>query len=423
MKVNQAYRYELDPNHRQWEDLCRYAGLARIVYNWGLGERNARFELMEGKEKFISEYTQSAEWTASKAEVLSTCLWADGVSSGVAYKALKDLDIAFKNFWRKRKTGGVRRSMSTRKDGMPMGAPRFKPRGRHDSFHLNINELKIDPKRVRLAKMGWVRTKEETDLKGAVKAVTVSREANHWFVSFIVERERPDPKPVEGPVVGIDMGLTSFVTMSDGVKIKAPKPLNRYLRKKRRLSKAVSRKREKNKRRTQNLQKAVMRGAQLDYRIKNLRRDFRHKLTTWMAKNFSVIVMEDLNVRGMMKNHHLARHITDVGWGDFRRALEYKAKWYGSRIHFADRFFPSSKMCSRCGAIKESLELKDRQLVCENCGYVIDRDLNAAINLRNLVAANQAETLNACGEECSGIPVRPECETILCEAGTRVVAA
>lgn len=413
MKINQAYRYELDPNHHQWRDFYRYAGLARFAYNWGLGHRKARFELMEGKEKFISAYTQAVEWTVFKDEIAP---WSKEIPRGVTDKALQDLDKAFKNFWRKGKAGGYRKSR--RKDGMPEDFPRFKKRGIHDSFHLRNDTIKIEPRRLRLTGLDWVRTKEETDLKGTIKAVTVSREANHWFVSFIVERERPDPKPVEGPVVGIDLGLNSFITMSDGTKIKAPKPLNRYLRKYRRLSKAISRKQKG----SQNRHKAYERRSQIDYKIKNQRRDFLHKLTTQMAKSFSIIVMEDLSVRNLMKNHRLARHIADVGWGEFRRMLEYKTKWYGSSVQFADKFFPSSKTCSKCGVIKESLELKDRQFECEACGYKIDRDLNAAINLKSLVAANQSETLNACGEESNGSSFG-EGESVLCEAGTRKDAA
>lgn len=403
MKVNQAYRYELDPNRQQRLDLYRYAGLACFAYNWGLENRVARFELMEGKEKFTTAYTQAGEWTAMRNDFAP---WSKEVSRTVPDKALMDLEKAFKNFWR-----GL-------KNKKKVGFPRFKKQGVHDSFHLNNERIRIESRRIRFERLGWIKTKEETDLKGTIRVVTILREVNHWFVSFTVERERPNPKPVEGSVVGIDMGLTAFATLSNGMKIEAPKPLRQYLQKKRRLSKSFSRK----KKGSQNRKKAIMKAASLDYKIKNQRRDFLHKITTKLAKTHSVIVLEDLSVQNMMKNHHLARHIADVGWGEFRRMLEYKVKWYGSTVHMANKFFPSSKTCSRCGVIKENLELKDRQFVCDACGFSIDRDLNAAINLRNLVAVNRTETQNACGEESAGSSLGKS-ETILNETGTVNVGA
>jgi putative transposase len=231
----------------------------------------------------------------------------------------------------------------------------------------------------------------------------VRQEADRWYVSLTVEVERPEPPPVVGPVVGVDLGLLSFGVVSDGAseeRIEAPKPLAHHLRLLQRRSRAHSRKMRGSRSRT----RSALRLARLHRRIRNVRTDFLHKVSTRLARTKSVVVLEDLNVGGMVRNRPLARHICDAGWSSFRRMLEYKSRWYGSKVVMAPRFFPSSKKCSECGHVVENLPLSARMWVCPACGMEHDRDANAA---RNLVAWYRVATgsspgSHACGEPSGG---------------------
>ncbi len=218
------------------------------------------------------------------------------------------------------------------------------------------------------------------------------RRANRWFVSVTVVKDILDPLPVRGASVGVDLGVKTLATLSDGVSYANPRALGRRLRKLRQLSKSLTRKEKGSK----NREKAKRRLAKMYLRIFNIRQDTLHKLTTYLAKSHSRVVIEDLCVSGMMKNRKLARAIADVGFYEFRRHLEYKCQWYGSELVIVSRTFPSSKMCSRCGHRRKELSLSEREYHCEECGLRIDRDLNAALNL---VAVSLPETENACGEE------------------------
>jgi len=220
----------------------------------------------------------------------------------------------------------------------------------------------------------------------------VRRRANRWFVSITVEEEIADPTPIKGPKVGVDLGIKTLATLSDGTSISNPQALKRRLRKLKQLAKSVSRKKQGSK----NRENARLRLAKMYLKTFNIRQDTLHKLTTYLAKTHSSIVIEDLNVFGMMQNRRLARAIADVGWYEFRRQLEYKSQWYGSQLVVAPRTFPSSKMCSHCGNKKKDLSLSEREYACEVCGIRIDRDLNAA---RNLVTVSLPGTQTACGED------------------------
>lgn len=217
-----------------------------------------------------------------------------------------------------------------------------------------------------------------------ILSATVSEAAGHWFVSLSVEREIEEPKPKKAHVVGVDVGIKHLAVTSDGEVFDNPKALSKAQDILRTRQKAVSRKVKG----SQNRRKAVVQVAKLHRRVANIRRDSIHKLTTSINKSASVIVIEDLNVSGMMRNHKIARALSDASLGEIHRQLEYKSKWYGTGIRKADRFYPSSKRCSRCGAVKESLSLGERTYCCEECGLVIDRDLNAALNLKFLAASS-----------------------------------
>jgi putative transposase len=232
-----------------------------------------------------------------------------------------------------------------------------------------------------LPRIGRVATKEPTGkFRGRVLSVTCRREADRWYCALTVEVHRPDPAPVVGPVVGIDRGITTFAVCSDGTTIAGPRPLERNLRRLRRRGRAVSRKQPGSRNRA----RAALALARCHRRVRNQRTDALHKATTALAKAKSVLVVEDLHVAGMIRNRHLARAISDQGWGEFHRQLGYKATWYGSRLLVAPRFSPSSKRCSGCGLVKADLPLRVRVFACTACGLILDRDVNAARNLATL---------------------------------------
>jgi putative transposase len=209
-----------------------------------------------------------------------------------------------------------------------------------------------------------------------VLSATVSEQAGHWYVSIQVEQEQTVPINT-GPVVGVDLGVKTLATLSDGTVIANPRHLKRRLKKIKRLHRAVSRR----KKGSHNRRKAARRLAKLYRTVSNQRKHTLHQVTTRLAKTKQTIVIEDLNVAGMLKHHHLAPSIADVGFGEFRRQLLYKAAWYGSWIVLASRWEPSSKTCSGCGWVDADLTLADRTFHCQQCGLVLDRDLNAAINV------------------------------------------
>jgi putative transposase len=237
-----------------------------------------------------------------------------------------------------------------------------------------------------------------------VLSATVSEQTGHWYISVQVEQQQDIPVTT-GPVVGVDLGVKTLATVSDGTAIPNPKPLKRRLKKLKRLHRAVSRKRKGSR----NRKKAARRLANAYRKVANQRANTLHQATTRLANTKSVIVIEDLYVAGMLQNHHLAQAIGDVGFAEFRRQLTYKAAWYGSRVVVVSRWEPSSKRCSGCGWVDDDLDLSDRVFVCRNparpdCGLVLDRDLNAAINLAKVaqLAGSSSESQNACGGESAG---------------------
>ncbi len=378
MLIHRAYRYELDPNNSQRLYLAQHAGVARFAYNWGLEKRIKQYKNNQGDDRFTDAMKQHKLLNSLKK---SDFPWMYETSKCAPQEALRNLHQAFKNFYRGRKSG------------KKIGFPRFKRRGVRDRFRLT-GVIKFHERAIQLPRIGKIRIKEKREKyhSGRVRSVTVRRRANRWFVSVSVKDDLPDPQPVRGSPVGVDLGVKALATLSDGTTFANPRALGRRLRKLRQLSKSLSRKQKGSK----NHEKAKLRLAKMYLRVFNIRQDTLHKLTTYLAKSHSKIVIEDLNVSWMLKNRRLARAIADVGMYEFRRQLEYKCGWYGSELVVVSRTFPSSKMCSQCGHRKKELSLSEREYHCEQCGLEIDRDLNAALNL---VAVSLPETLNACGEE------------------------
>lgn len=384
MIVHQAFRYELDPTVMQRAVLGRHCGAARWAWNWALARRIEQFKTNEGKARFTNAIEQHRQINAIKDDP-ETC-WLREVSKCAPQEALRNLDRAFKNM------------RDAKKAGRKVGFPKFKKRGSGGSFRLTGAVRVESSRRVRLPIIGSVRTKEDTrKFRGRILSATVSEEVGRWYVSFAVEVERSDPETPDGPPVGIDLGLTTFATLSTGEKIEAPKPLARSLRRLRRAQRVVSRRMKGSSRR----RKAVRRLGRAHRRVRNIRRDFLHKLSSRLAGQNREIHLEDLNVGGMVRNRHLARAISDAGWREFRTMLEYKCRWRGSALVIHDRWFPSSKTCSGCGSVKMILLLSERQYACERCGLVLDRDENAAINLLNR-ATGSSPGSNARGDRGAG---------------------
>lgn len=244
--------------------------------------------------------------------------------------------------------------------------------------------IHVFDKSIQLPRLGVLRLKERNYLpvNGVhILSATISEKAGRWFVSLQVEMEISERQASNRSVVGVDLGINRMAQVSDGIYFENPSALKRMIKKIKRQQRILSRRCKG----SANRGKAIRRLGTIHARIANIRKDVLHKATTLLTKTKSAIVMENLNVSGMMKNRHLAQAIADVGMYEFRRLLTYKGSWYGCQVIMADRFYPSSKRCSQCGHIKERLGLDERDYRCEFCGLVIDRDLNAAINLQQLV--------------------------------------
>ncbi|HEY7351094.1 MAG TPA: RNA-guided endonuclease TnpB family protein [Ktedonobacterales bacterium] len=389
MLVTRAYKTELDLNNEQVTACKQHAGAARYAYNWGLKVKQAHYQAT-GKSPYAIELHRELN-ALKKTDVP----WMYAVSKCAPQEALRNLDSAFAHFFRRcqLKKEGKRRGK--------VGYPRFKSKKRGlGSFRLT-GSIVVYRNAIQLPRLGRLRLKERGYLPPSgvkVLSATVSEQAGHWYVSIQVEQEQAASENA-GPVVGVDLGVKALATFSDGTVIPNPRHLKRRLKKIKRFHRAVSRKVKGSKKR----KKATKRLANLYRKVANQRQNTLHQLTTMLAKTKQTIVIEDLHVTGMLKNHHLAQAIADVGFGEFRRQLIYKAAWYGSTVLLASRWEPSSKTCSGCGWMDEGLMLADRTFHCQACGLVLDRDLNAAINLAKL-AGSLSDSLNACGEERSGTP-------------------
>lgn len=351
-----SFKTELHLNNKQRTLIGKHAGVARHAYNWGLA---TCIELHEKGEKRPSAITLHKRLVA---EVKSQNEWYYEVSKCAPQQALRDLERAFTNFF----TVKIR------------GFPRFKKKGVNDSFYLEGN-IQIKGNQIKLPRIGWVKTYEKFLPPILIKShsnVTISRQADKWFISYKVDAE---PQPIDHPkgCVGVDLGVKTLATLSNGMTFPSVKAYRKDKKKLASLQRNVSRKVKG----SNNRKKAIKKLAKAHYQVACIRQDATHKLTSYLAKNHSEVVIEDLNVSGMLKNHRLAQAIADGGFYEFRRQLEYKCQWYGSQLTVVERFYPSSKTCSDCQEVKKDLKLSDRTFICPSCGFFLDRDLNAAINL------------------------------------------
>ncbi len=385
MIIHKGYKTELNPNNKQKTLLTKSAGCARFAYNWGLSIKKTAFD---NKEKIPNSIELHKQLNKLK---LTEFPWMYEVSKCSPQSALQNLDKSFDNFFR---------NCKQKKKGKK-GFPKFKSKkNRIGSFTLT-GQIHVLDKHVQLPRLGKIRLFEKDYLPKNCKilSATVSEHAGKWFVSILVEEEIPDVINKTENKVGVDLGIKILATISDGTTYENLNPLRQNLKKLKKLCKSLNRKKIGGKNRT----KAGKKLAKLHYKIACIRKNLIHKITTKLTKTKSKIVIEDLNVSGMMQNRKLSKAIADVGFYEFRRQLTYKGLWHGCEIVLVNRFYPSSKKCSCCGHIKEDLTLKDRIYICDSCGLIIDRDLNAAINLLNAENTVSLTEIYTSGEESSGL--------------------
>jgi putative transposase len=389
--VKLAYRFALDPTAAQTRALRSHAGAARFAWNWALARCKERYA---AERKWYSGTELHRLWNAAKKADPALGWWSEN-SKCCYQEAFRNLDRALADFIKSKK--GQRK-------GKKPGFPRFKKRGKSkDSFRLT-GTVRCDRNTVTLPRLGVIATHESAGKlagriaggRARILSATITRTAQRWYVSLTVEEDRPVPErhARPGTAIGIDLGIKALVTGVDHagnlITVPGPKPLRAGLRRLRRAARAHSRKRPGSVRR----RKSAARLARLHARIASQRADALHKAASMLAARYETVATEDLNVAGMTRNRRLARAIGDQGFGTLRRMLGYKSAWRGGRLVTAGRFYPSSKKCSGCGAVKAKLPLSERTYTCDSCGLVTDRDVNAARNLL-LLAASGAESLNA----------------------------
>ena len=387
----EAVKVALDPSPAQERRLLSHAGAARFAYNAALARVKAAIDA--GEILDWSYYSLLRWWNANKD---SLAVGEDGEpwwkkNSKESYaRALESLAKGLSN-WSKSRRGD--------RKGRRVGFPKFKAKGRTaPRFTYGtgcFGLVKGDPKALKLPRIGRVHCMEDVAKRvGGAKVLrmTISQRAGRWYASLTVEREdKPVASPPKGGAVGVDLGVKTLATLSDGTVIENHRYLRKSERKLKKAQRALSRKTKGSNRRA----KAQAKVARLHTHVANRRSDAMHKLTTRLTRKYSDISIEDLHVAGMVKNHHLAKSIMDAAFGEFRRQLEYKTTRTGARLHVVDRWYRSSKTCSGCGGVKAKLSLSERTYRCDSCGLVLDRDLNAAINI--CVAGSAPETLNAHG--------------------------
>jgi putative transposase len=382
MDIIKSYKVELDPNNQQRSQLIRHAGVNRFVYNWGLAQRINEYQTTGKSSSAVVQHKQIV--LMKKTQEYS---WLQEVSKCAPQEALRNLDRAYANFFRRVKKGEA------------PGFPKFKSRKKGIGSFTLLGAIKISSNNIKLPRIGKVKLKEKNRLPvGArVSSVTCSERAGHWFVSMCYKEELLISTAGAG-TLGIDLGIKSLAVTSDGRVFENPRSLKKNLKKLARIQRKISRQFKGSNSR----KKTKLKLSRLYYKISNIRKDALHKATSAIVKAKAkpeTIVLESLNVSGMMKNRRLSQAISDVGFSEFRRQIEYKSSWNGINVLVASRFFPSSKICNVCGTKNENLKLSNRVWVCEACGTKLNRDLNAATNLANLATTTVSSTgSNACGQ-------------------------
>ena len=360
----------MKPTFKQQDCLNKAFGCCRFIYNWGLDKKIQSYK----QEKKTIGYVELAhELTKLKND--GEHEWLKEVNNTSLQQSLRNLDAAFVRFFREKK-----------------GFPKFKSKKKNieSTKYISCVHFDFDNWKVKIPKIGWVKLcKNKTfDLSMKYGTLTVSKDkcGEYWcsIVVYDVE-EKPKTKVSIYNSVGIDLGIKDYAILSDGTKYGNPKFLEKGQKKLKTLQQRFARTQKKSNRH----EALRLKVTKCHRDIANRRNDFLHKLSTSLVKYYDTICLEDLNVEGMMKNHHLSNSIQSAAWSEFVRQLRYKSDWYGKNVVFIGRFEPSSKTCSKCGYVKSDLQLNDREWVCPKCGEKHDRDVNAALNIRDFALHKQ----------------------------------
>lgn len=372
-----GHTIELTPNNKQATYFAKACGVARLAYNWALAEWQNQYQA----DKVYRDNCQKNGIAIDRTKLNNPSQFKlrkqlnfikktkfpfmFDVTKCSPQEAIIQLGKAFDNFFKGRAK-----------------YPQFRKKGINDKFSLTNDQFKIIGKNIKIPNLGWVKLTENLRFNGKIMNGTIFKKGMKWFVSIGVEiNETPKPLPRTDKAIGIDLGITDLAVLSNGTKVQAPKPLKSKLKQLRRLSKQLSRKQKGSK----NREKAKTKLSRLHYKISCIRKDFIHKLTTKLVKMYDVICIENLNVKGMVKNRKLSRAISDLSFYEFKRQLIYKANQSRKTIKEVDRFYPSSKTCSHCGFVmaKIDLTLAIRNWQCPSCDTQHDRDINASLNILN----------------------------------------
>ena len=415
--MKRSHVIRLNPTPEQEVYFRKACGVARHAYNWAL----SRWKDYRAEGKWAKIKDLKSEYNRIKGEQFP---WCYEVTKCAPEQEFSHLGQAFANYWRMKEKGTLPKLEHQRKDGEEGGFPRFKSKKRDRlSFYLANDKFTVEGYTLRVPKLGAVNLTETLRWSGKIMSATISYRAGWWFVSIAVEVEHETPTH-GGGTVGIDLGIKTLATLSDGEKFENQKHYRKSLGRIQGLSKGLSRKGKG----SQNWWKQTRKLARAHYRVACQRQDILHKMTTHVAQTYALIGIEDLNTKGMLSNHHIAQAVSDASFFEVKRQLLYKVDQFGGSVQLVDRWYPSSKTCSGCGWIHNDLTLAERVFICRDCELLIDRDFNAAINIRKealrlrtgvpVVASSERKI--ACGVGSSDSRC-VEGETSCDEAGTKVL--
>ena len=375
------YRYRIYPTDQQKLRLGKLFGCVRVVWNDALACCIESYKTLNKKPK----NSQLQKRFITQAKKTEERVWLKEVSNIPLQQSLNDLEQAYSNFFS---------SCKGNRKGKPVKPPKFKKRKAKQSARFRKGGFKIYPHFVSVAKIGKLKILWSRELPSEPSSVTVIKDAaSRYFVSFVVEIQ-PIYLPKTANTVGIDLGIATFATLDSGEKIHAPKPLKARIQRLRKLSKKISKKTVGSNR----YERARKRKAKFHTKLKDIRTDFLHKLSTRLIRENQTIVLEDLNVSGLVKNRKLSRAISDLGWRQFRTYLEAKAEKFGRECRIISRWEPTTQRCSCCGTLLGKKDLSVREWQCLFCNAFHDRDINAAANIK--VAGGHSETQNGRGGKC-----------------------
>ena len=376
--VTLTHKIRLDPTFKQETYFSKACGVARFTWNWALAKWDEKYKA-GGKPNALA---LKKEFNGLKN---SDFPWVYEVTKYASQQPFIHLQRGFQAFFAKRAK-----------------YPKYKKKGIHDSFYIGGDQVRIIEQRIKIPNLGWVRLKESLRFEGKINGVTISRSADYWFISVSIETNQRPERCESQACVGVDLGIKALATLSDGRSFPSNSPLKKQFTRLRRLQRRLSRATKGSK----NRMKIKNRVAKLHYKVACSRNDTLHKLTATLTKSYQKIVIEDLDISEMMKHKKLSRSILDCGWHEFRRQLSYKAQLRGNKIFIADKWYASSKQCSSCGYCKNNLSLSERVYKCTKCQLEIDRDLNAAICLEQLISTVSSTEIDACGQDGSVIMLK-----------------